>query len=159
MKKTDALYNGQSIHITVGYHKFPPTQHLLRCNWIDESKMRKRTQRATATPHMFFFSSLLPSLPQEAIHFLIPPLEYHGKKILHWGLSCWTLAQATFSSDSRRRKGYLLISTVPLLLHFSSVSLCPTSRIGDPPGSPFFPLSTSQLSGFITTSARHSSSS
>lgn len=54
----------QSIHITVGYHRFPPTQHILKHNWINESKMRKRPQEATATPHIFF-SSLLPSLPQE----------------------------------------------------------------------------------------------
>lgn len=60
MKKTDAFYNGQSFHITVGYHKFPPTQHLLRHNWINESKMRKRTQKATATTHTgFFFPSFL----------------------------------------------------------------------------------------------------
>jgi len=52
-------------------------------------------------------------------------------------MSCWTLAQATLSSVSGRRQQYLLISTLPLLLHFSSVSLCPTSRVGDPPGSPF----------------------
>lgn len=110
----------QSIHITVGYHKFPPTQHILRHDWMNESKMRKRPQEATATPHIFFIS-LLPSLPQEEKLFLMPPPEYHGKKILHQGMSCWTPAQVTFSSVSGRRQRYLLTSTLPLLPHFSSV--------------------------------------
>lgn len=78
----------------------------------------------------------------------MPPQEYHGRIILHQGMSCWTLAQATFSRVSERIQGYLLTSPLPLLPHFSSVSLCPTSRISS---RITFPLLTTQLSGFTTT--------
>lgn len=105
-----------------------------------KNKMRKRTQKATATAEFwvgfFSFSSLLPYLKKHYIFWHLH-WRYHGKKILQWGMFCWTLAQTTFSSVSRRRQGYLLTSTLPLLPHFSSVSSCPTSHADDPPGSPF----------------------
>lgn len=84
----------------------------------------------------FSFSSLLPYLKKHCI-FLYLHWSYYGKKILQWGMFCWTLAQTTFSSVSRRRQGYLLTSTLPLLPLLSSVSSCPTSHADDPPGSPF----------------------
>lgn len=78
----------------------------------------------------------------------MPLQENHGRIILHQGMSCWTPAQATFSTVSERIQGYLLTSPLPLLPHFSSVSLCPTSCVSS---GITFPLSTPQLSGFTTT--------
>lgn len=66
-----------------------------------------------------FSSSLFPFHPHEATLFLMPPLDHHNRKILHQGTSCWTPAQAAFSTISKRRWGYLLTSLLPLLPHFS----------------------------------------
>lgn len=100
------------------------------------------------TAHTSFFPSFFSFYPQEATHFLMPLQENHGRIILRQGMSCWTPAQATFSTVSERIQGYLLTSPLPLLPHFSSVSLCPTSCVSS---GITFPLSTPQLSGFTTT--------
>lgn len=118
------------------------TSELMKTKWENtESYCNCRVLGFFFFPFLIFillllFSSLLPYLKKHYVFWYLH-WSYHGEKILQWGMFCWTLAQTTFSSVSRRRQGYLLTSTLPLLPHFSSVSSCPTSHADDPPGSPF----------------------
>lgn len=62
----------------MGYHKFPPTQHLLRHTWINRRRARKSTQRHNPSQptHIFFFPLSFP-----------PPTKQHFSWCLHWTIT------------------------------------------------------------------------
>lgn len=155
-KKPDAPFNDQSTHTTVGYHKFPPTQHLLRHTWINRRRARKSTQRHNPSQptHIFFFPLSFP--PPRSNTF---PDAFTGPSqqenfaprnvLLDTRPSCFQHNQ----QKEMRVSSHFTAPPPPSLLMLTCVCTSHmSSRIT-------FPLPTPHLSGFTTTNTRYSLSS
>lgn len=123
----------QSIHITVGYHRFPPTQHILKHNWINESKMRKRPQEATATPHIFFFFPPSFLTPRRKTFFWCLHQSIMARKFRTKECPAGHQPRLPSAQSAEGGKDIFSLQRSPP----PSLLICPASCVCDPPGSPF----------------------